>query len=368
MARRMVTPSRDVWRGRRVLLTGHTGFKGAWMTLLLHRLGAQVTGLSLPDPVSAPALFEAAGLAALCDDRRGDIRDLAAVEPALATSRAEVLIYMAAQPIVRTGVKDPLDTFDINVMGVAKVLDAARRAPGLQAVLIVTSDKCYDNRERVWPYREDEAMGGSDPYSASKGAAELVTAAFSQTYFAGGGSAAVVSVRAGNVIGGGDWAADRLVPDLVRAAGARAAVSVRSPGAVRPWQHVLDPLGGYLLAAERALAGRSARPHDAWNFGPNPGEELTVREVVEAFRSAWTGSLEVDYADESAAAATEHREAGLLRVDTTKAKVELGWRPALTNADAVRAAAAWYAGFAAADGVTAVRSLTEAQIESVLGV
>ncbi len=368
MARRVVIPARDVWRGRRVLLTGHTGFKGAWMTLLLHRLGARVTGFSLPEPVSDPALFEAAELSGLCEDRRGDVRNLAAVEAALAESRAELLIHMAAQPIVRAGVRDPLATLDVNVMGVAKVLDAARRAPALQAVLIVTSDKCYENRERVWPYREDEAMGGSDPYSASKGAAELVAASYARTFFAAAGAPAIASVRAGNVIGGGDWAADRLVPDLVRAAGAGSRVEIRSPGAVRPWQHVLDPLCGYLLAAERALEGRAARPHDAWNFGPNPGEELTVREVVEAFRSAWEGPLSVDYADETADAALAKREAGLLRVDTTKAKVELGWRPALTNADAVRSAAAWYGGFATAADARAVRALTEAQVEGVLGV
>ena len=211
-------------------------------------------------------------------------------------------------------------------------------------------------------------MGGSDPYSASKGAAELVAASYAKTYFRAHETAAVVSVRAGNVIGGGDWAADRLVPDLVRAAVSATTVEIRSPGAVRPWQHVLDPIAGYLLAAERALEGRAARPHDAWNFGPNPGEELTVREVVEAFRAAWTGDICVDYAEETQDAARSKREAGLLRVDTTKAKVELGWRSALTNADAVRSAAAWYVGFAGAADAGAVRKLSEAQIEGLLGV
>ena len=267
---RLRVPSADFWRGRRVFLTGHTGFKGAWMTVLLHRLGATVTGYSLPGPVSEPSMFDAAGLAEVCDDRRGDIRDLAAIRAAIAAFSPEVLIHMAAQPIVRASVRDPLETFEVNVMGSAKVLEAARDAAGLKAVVIVTSDKCYDNRERVWPYREDEAMGGSDPYSASKGCTELVAAAYAKTYFRSGATR-VVSVRAGNVIGGGDWAADRLVPDLVRAALSGAPVPVRSPSAVRPWQHVLDPLCGYLLAAEHTVGGLAATPTDAWNFGPNPG-------------------------------------------------------------------------------------------------
>ena len=354
------------WSSKRVFLTGHTGFKGAWLTLLLHRLGAHVCGFSLPEAVSTPSLFDAAGLSALCDDRRGDIRDVDALSGALQASRPDVLVHMAPQPIVRAGVSDPLSTFDVNVMGTAKVLQAARQVPGLGAVVVVTSDKCYENRERVWPYREDEAMGGSDPYSASKGAAELVTAAFARTYFHADG-AAIVSVHAGNVIGGGDWAADRLIPDLVRASRTRTPVEIRSPGAVRPWQHVLDPLYGYLQAARRALVGRSMRPHDAWNFGPNPGEELTVREVVETFRTMWSDPLDVCYA-ETAQAAGEHREANLLRVDATKAKVELGWGSALTNGAAVAMAANWYSNYHSDSEVATVRGITERQLEIVLGV
>lgn len=365
MAGLMVTFDTGFWAGRRVLLTGHTGFKGAWMTLLLNRLGATVTGLSLAAPVSEPCLFAAAGLHEMCDHQSGDVRDLGAVEAALAQSGAEILIHMAAQAIVRTGFQHPVETFETNVMGVVNVLEAARASPSLRAVVIVTSDKCYENFERVWPYREDEAMGGADPYSASKGAAELVTAAFAKTYFQDSEKPSVVSVRAGNVIGGGDWASDRLIPDLVRAAVAGSALAIRNPSSVRPWQHVLDPLAGYLMAAERA-AKFAFHPHDAWNFGPNPGEELTVREVVDVFRQRWGGELAVVLADEHPDAARSKREAGLLRVDTTKAKVELGWFPALTNVAAIRAAAAWYVDFASDPG--AARALTLAQIESLLGV
>ena len=364
----MVIPAPAFWAGRRVFLTGHTGFKGAWLTLLLHRLGAQITGFSLPNPVSSPALFDAAALGDLCDDRRGDIRDSEALKAALVASQAEVLIHMAAQPIVRESVRDPLETLDVNIMGVAKVLNAARYAPSLRTVVVVTSDKCYYNSERIWPYREDEAMGGSDPYSASKGAAELITASFAKTYFRASEAVSVVSVRAGNVIGGGDWALDRLLPDLVRASQAAALVDIRSPSAVRPWQHVLDPLCGYLLAAQHAVNCQAARPHDAWNFGPNPGEELTVREVVEVFRSAWSDPLDVRFATAAHDAVLTKEEAGLLRVDTTKAKVELGWRPVLTNTAGIKAAAVWYGGFASAPDARSVRALTEAQIEELLGV
>jgi CDP-glucose 4,6-dehydratase len=332
-------PQRGFWADRTVFLTGHTGFKGSWMTALLHRLGAKVVGFSLETPVSAPALFEVAGLAERCNDVRGDIRDLPALSRAIEQSNADILLHMAAQPIVREGVRDPLSTLDVNIMGTAKVLDAARRAPSLKTVLIVTSDKCYDNREQVWGYRENDAMGGSDPYSASKGCAELVSASFAKTYFANS-DVRVASVRAGNVIGGGDWAADRLIPDLVKAAIGGTAVDIRSPDAVRPWQHVVDPLIGYLLAAQAVHEGRSARPFDAWNFGPNLGEELNVRGVVEAFQQSWGGAPEVIFGTESS------KEAGLLRVDNTKAKVELGWRPLSTNEDAVASAAEWYRAFA----------------------
>lgn len=355
----MTAVDRSFWAGRRVLVTGHTGFKGAWMVMLLHRLGAKVAGYSLPGPVSSPDLFGAATLAELCDDRRGDIRDIAAFQAAIADIQPEILLHMAAQPIVREGIRSPIETFDVNIMGVAKVLEAARGAGSLRAAMIITSDKCYENREHVWPYRETDAMGGSDPYSASKGAAEIVASSYARTYFATG-QARVASVRAGNVIGGGDWAADRLVPDLVRATLSQSTVSIRSPGSVRPWQHVLDPLAGYLVATQAVCGRTDWAGFDSWNFGPNPGEEFTVREVVDAFQGAWAGSPRVEFGDGGA-----HKEAGLLRVDNTKAKVELGWRPTLTNAGAVEASCEWYK--AVADGADA-RAKGFEQIERILDV
>jgi len=354
----MVTPSAAFWTGKRVFLTGHTGFKGSWMTMLLHRLGAQVTGYSLPEPVSTPSLFDLARLGELCDDVRGDIRDGSRLSGALIAAKPDVVIHMAAQPIVRLSYREPVETFATNVMGVVNLLDAARRAEGLSAVLSVTSDKCYENREQVWPYREGDAMGGADPYSASKGCAELVTSSYARSFFADG-DCRVASVRAGNVIGGGDWAADRLIPDLVRAAVSGSQASIRNPASIRPWQHVLDPLAGYLLAAERQCAAAGSAPFDAWNFGPNPGEELPVSEVVEVFRATWNGRPDVVFGK-----AVEH-EAGMLRVDSTKAKYELGWRPCTTNQGAVEAVVNWHRG--EADGQDP-RKLCFADIEHLLGV
>lgn len=349
---------RRFWAGRRVLLTGHTGFKGGWMVMLLHRLGAKVAGYSLPIPVSTPDLFGAARLAEICDDRRGDIRDLAALRAVLTAFQPEILLHMAAQPIVREAIRSPLETFDVNVMGVAKVLEAARGEGSLRAVMVVTSDKCYENHEHVWPYRETDAMGGRDPYSASKGAAEIVASSYARTFFATGPTR-VASVRAGNVIGGGDWAADRLVPDLVRAALSQSTVAIRSPESVRPWQHVLDPLAGYLAATQEVYGRTGWTGFDSWNFGPNPGEEFSVREVVAAFQGAWGGGPQVEFGD------AVYKEAGLLRVDNTKAKVELGWRPTLTNAGAVEASCEWYR--AVVGGVDA-RAKGFEQIERILDV
>jgi CDP-glucose 4,6-dehydratase len=252
------------WRGRRVFLTGHTGFKGSWLALWLTRMGAEVTGFSLP--AESPSLFEQARIGELVHHVEGDVRDLRAVEAAMAQSRPEVVFHLAAQPLVRLSYQTPVETFATNVQGTVHVLDACRRVEGLRAIVCITSDKCYENRETDRAYREDDAMGGHDPYSASKGAAEIVAAAYRRSFFHQG-DARLASVRAGNVIGGGDWAADRLIPDIVRAMIAGEKPLIRSPDSIRPWQHVLEALGGYLMLAEQLCEG-----HD-WagagcNFGP----------------------------------------------------------------------------------------------------
>jgi CDP-glucose 4,6-dehydratase len=299
------------WRGRRVLVTGHTGFKGAWLTLWLHALGAEVTGFSGPPPTS-PSLFELARVGELCVDLRGDIRDLDAV--AGAVRRAEIVFHLAAQPIVRVGVEDPVGTFSTNVLGTAHVLSAARDA----VVVCVTSDKCYAPGPR--PHREDDPLGGGDPYSASKAAQEHVAAAYRET-----AGVRVATARAGNVIGGGDWGRDRLLPDLVRAREAGVPVTLRHPDAVRPWQHVLDPLRGYLLLAESGDAG-------AWNFGPEDAHP--VRAVVDHVTARWPLEIRVSPGDRV--------EAPVLRVDAAKAREQLDWEPRFTLSQALDATVSWH--------------------------
>lgn len=327
----------DFWRGRRVLLTGHTGFKGAWLALWLAQMGARVTGFALAPP-SAPSLHALACGGVLADDIIGDLRDAAAVDAAYARARPEVVLHLAAQALVRSSFADPVATYATNVMGTVHVLDAARRQGGVAALVVVTSDKAYENREWHWAYREDEAMGGHDPYSSSKGCAELVTAAFRRSYFAQDGATAVATARAGNVIGGGDWAADRVVPDCVRAFAAGEKVALRSPGATRPWQHVLEPLAGYLALAERlATAGDGARFAQGWNFGPAEADAVPVGELVATLARFWGGDAgwELD-------ARPQPHEAHCLKLDASKARALLGWRPALGLADALEWTVAWY--------------------------
>jgi CDP-glucose 4,6-dehydratase len=306
------------WAGRRVLVTGHTGFKGAWLSLWLRELGAEVSGFALAPPTD-PSLFERARLAEEVDHREGDVRDPDAVATAVRDARPEVVIHMAAQPLVRASFEDPAATYATNVMGTVHVLDAVRRTGGVRAVVNVTSDKCYENREWLWGYREDEPMGGHDPYSSSKGASELVTASYRAYFFAPGGETSLASARAGNVIGAGDWATDRLVPDIVRAVQAGEPVVVRNPASVRPWQHVLNPLSGYLALAERLWEDAGAA--DAWNFGPADEDALPVLDIVERLAAGWPGLRH-----EVAGPAGPH-EARFLKLDSSKARALLGWRP-----------------------------------------
>ncbi|WP_448664695.1 CDP-glucose 4,6-dehydratase [Sphingomonas sp. CJ20] len=340
------------WAGRRVLVTGHTGFKGSWLSLWLHAMGADVTGFALAPP-SDPSLFDAARVGALVTHVHGDVRDPDAVRAVVAASRPEVIFHLAAQPLVRLSYAEPVETYATNVMGTVHLLDAARRVAGVRAIVCVTSDKCYENREWVWPYREGDPMGGHDPYSSSKGAAELVVSAWRRSFFADGGPL-LASVRAGNVIGGGDWASDRLVPDLIRAFEAGVAPLVRAPEAVRPWQHVLEALGGYIQIAERMLGG-DARFADAWNFGPSDEDARPVSWIVARMRAAWGGNAANAVADTG----PRPHEAGLLRLDCSKVRAALGWRAALSLEQTLDWIVAWHR--AIGDGADA-RAVTLAQI------
>lgn len=348
------------WRGRRVFLTGHTGFKGSWLALWLHAVGAEVTGFALPaEPVS---LFNQAGIAALVDHVEGDIRDLAAVEAAMANAKPSVVLHLAAQPLVRRSYIEPVETYATNVQGTVHVLDACRRAPGLAAIVCVTSDKCYENREWVWPYREADPMGGYDPYSSSKGAAELVAAAYRRSYFSQTPGPRLATVRAGNVIGGGDWAEDRLVPDIMRALLASQPPLIRAPHSVRPWQHVLEALGGYLLVAQR-LVGADAGIDSGWNFGPAESDARPVSWIADRLTAAWSGdSAGQGWVDGSGGKAVH--EARLLRLDCAKARTGLGWRTALTLHDALGLIVDWHK--AVGTGSDA-RAVTLAQLQDYRG-
>lgn len=343
----------DGWRGRRVLITGHTGFKGAWLSLWLHVLGAEVVGLSDGVPTT-PALFSAARLADLVDDRRVDVRNAGDVLAAVALAEPEVVFHLAAQSLVRLSLADPVGTWETNVMGTINVLEACRNT-ATRAVVVVTSDKCYQNTGDGHPHREADPLGGNDPYSSSKAAAELATAAWRASLL--GDGPAVATVRAGNVIGGGDWAADRLVPDAIRAAVDGSVLRIRYPRAVRPWQDVLDCLEGYLMVAERLLEDRGvARP---WNFGPPAGESLDVASVVERLDALWPTGLRWVVDD-----GPHPPEAPVLVLDAQEARQSLHWRPRQTVDQSLERLVLWYAGHAS--GADA-RELALQQLAPYLG-
>jgi CDP-glucose 4,6-dehydratase len=327
-----VTPG--FWSGRRVFLTGHTGFKGSWLVLWLTALGADVTGLSHGVPTE-PSLFELARLEEEVRTIAADVRDADAVRRAVGNARPEVVLHLAAQPLVRTSFREPRETYEVNVMGTVNVLEAVRLADCVVAVVNVTSDKCYENREWEWAYREDEPMGGHDPYSSSKGASELVTSAYRRSFFADPDGPRLASARAGNVIGGGDWGEDRLIPDVMRAALAGAAVEIRNPGATRPWQHVLNPLSGYLALAERLCEDPEAAT--AWNFGPPEADARPVGWVVERLDAMWPGGLRWEPDGK------EHpHEARYLKVDSSRARARLGWAPRWSLDRALESIVEWY--------------------------
>ena len=319
----MINP--DFWRGKRVFLTGHTGFKGGWVSLWLQNLGAELTGFALQPPTQ-PSLFEEANIADGMHSITGDIRDLPTLQQAMQAAQPEIVIHMAAQPLVRYSYQNPVETYATNVMGTVHLLEAVRNTPGVKAVVNITSDKCYENREWIWGYRENEPMGGYDPYSNSKGCAELVTSAYRNSYFNpkefDRHGVALASVRTGNVIGGGDWAEDRLIPDIMRAVTQGKPVHIRNPHAIRPWQHVLEPLSGYLMLAQR-LWEEGAAHGEGWNFGANDEDAKPVSWIVERLTGMW---------GEGAAwvldGAGDHPyEAHYLKLDCSKARAKLGWMP-----------------------------------------
>jgi CDP-glucose 4,6-dehydratase len=339
------------WRGRRVLVTGHTGFKGSWLCLWLASMGAEVTGLSDEVPTN-PSLFELARVGEDVRDTRVDVRDFDGVTRAVSEARPEVVLHLAAQPIVRASFTAPRDTYEINVMGTVNVLEAVRAVEGVRAVINVTSDKCYENREWEWAYREDEPMGGHDPYSSSKGASELVTSAWRRSF-----GLPLASARAGNVIGGGDWGEDRLIPDVMRAAVAGAPVEIRNPGATRPWQHVLNPLSGYLVLAQALYDDAAAAT--AWNFGPADGEARPVSWIVERLDELWPGGLRWEHD------AGEHpHEARYLKVDSSRARARLGWAPRWDLRRALESIVEWYAALRDAQDM---RAVSLAQLEAFTG-
>jgi CDP-glucose 4,6-dehydratase len=327
--------SADFWRERRVLLTGHTGFKGAWLSLWLQRLGAEVTGIALP-PNTTPSLFDLARVADGMNSHCCDIRDAVELASIVHMARPEIVFHMAAQPLVRASYRDPLATFATNVMGTAHLLDALRGLDSVRVAVMVTTDKVYDNNESLYPYREVDELGGHDPYSASKAASEIVISSYRDAFLAEQG-VALASARAGNVIGGGDWSEDRLIPDAVRAWQSGQTLDIRSPHAIRPWQHVLEPLAGYLVLAQKLL--EQPELTGAYNFGPLTHEAATVREVAESARNAY-GIGELRYGADSAGP----HEAGWLALETTKARALLGVTPKWALAEAVERSMAWYRG------------------------
>lgn len=323
------------WKGKKVFLTGHTGFKGSWLSLWLDSLGAEVSGYAL-EPVSQPSLFAIADIADCTNSVIGDIRDSSHLLRAMQKARPDVVIHMAAQSLVRYSYKHPVETYQVNVMGTVNLLEAVRECDSVRQVLVVTSDKCYENREREAGYREQEAMGGYDPYSSSKGCTELVVAAYRQSFFSDKKAIGVATARAGNVIGGGDWAEDRLIPDLVRSFSVNDVVTIRNPGAVRPWQHVFEALHGYLLLLEN-MSLDPEKFGQAWNFGPAEEDSKDVAWIVKTFVLDWgDAKWRVEPDSENL------HEAHYLRLDCSKAMRELSWKPVLKLDQALKWIAGWY--------------------------
>lgn len=348
--------SQNFWAGKKVLITGHTGFKGSWLALWLQSMGAKVCGFALSPP-SSPSLFDVARIGEGISSHIGDIRDFEHLKSILIKEKPEVIFHLAAQSLVRRSYSNPIETYSANVMGTVHLLEAIRQVEGVRVVVNITSDKCYENREWIWGYRENDAMGGYDPYSSSKGCAELVASAYRNSFFNAADYAehgvALSSVRAGNVIGGGDWAEDRLIPDMLRAIESGQPVMIRNPNAVRPWQHVLEPLAGYLLLAEKMWES-GPEFSEGWNFGPNDDDAKPVEWIVNEMTGQWQegASWKIDGRDHP-------HEAHYLKLDCSKAKNRIGWHPRWGIEQALRQIIVWHRAYLAGDDM---RKITLKQI------
>ena len=336
----------DFWLGRRVLMTGHTGFKGGWLSLWLQSMGANLCGIAL-DPPTTPALFDVARIADGMEHHIADIRDFATIAALVKAFQPEIVFHMAAQPLVRQSYINPIETYETNVMGTVHVLEAARRAGTVRAIVNVTTDKCYENKEWVWGYRENEPMGGHDPYSNSKGCSELISSAYRRSFLANEGIA-LATARAGNVIGGGDWAADRLIPDILRALENNAPIKIRNPNATRPWQHVLEPLSGYLGLAE-LLIQRGQDVAEGWNFGPLDDDARPVQWIVQQLCAEWGGTTHWEQQP-----GHHPHEATYLKLDISKARAQLGWSPRWALQDALHHIIKWHRAWQAKADMRAV--------------
>ncbi|MGD7037304.1 CDP-glucose 4,6-dehydratase [Methylotuvimicrobium buryatense] len=322
------------WRDKKVLITGHTGFKGSWLALWLQQMKAHVYGFALAPPTQ-PNLFEKANVGQCIASHIGDIRDLSALKSVFLKTEPDIVIHLAAQPLVRYAYQNPVETYQTNVIGTLHVLEAIRACPSVRAAVIVTTDKCYDNKEWIWAYRENEPLGGYDPYSSSKACAELLIASYRNSFFSDAHSPAIASARAGNVIGGGDWSPDRLVPDIIQAFQANQTLSIRNPNAIRPWQHVLDSLSGYLLLAEK-LFTEGQHYAEPWNFGPDMNDMQPVQSIVQHLATYWP------QANWTIEEQTQFHEARSLKLDSTKAHERLDWHPRWRLSDALQLTAEWY--------------------------
>ncbi len=351
-----MNPDRQFWADKKVLLTGHTGFKGSWLSLWLQEMGADLTGYSLEPPTN-PSLFENAKVASGMRSIQGDICDLEHMSSVMAETEPDIVLHLAAQSLVRYSYDHPLETYQTNVMGTANVLEAVRRHPSARSVVCVTTDKCYENREWVWGYREDEPMGGFDPYSSSKGCAELLISAYRRSFFDEQASASVASARAGNVIGGGDWALDRLIPDIMRALLKEEEIVIRNPNSIRPWQHVIEPLSGYLLLAQSLFPDNNEMAQ-GWNFGPTDSDAKPVGWIVDQLTEQWGEGARwrLDGLDHP-------HEAQYLKLDISKAAAQLGYRPRMDLPTALDWTASWYKAFQ--EGAD-LRAITTSQIADFL--